>query len=181
MTRARDNADISSETFSLRDDDNNSIVTINTNGDADCRIDFNASRSSAGNLSHRFSSQDGSDVFADLNSNGRFRLKSEGGTSSKVDVQQGSAKAWARGTPSAFSDSYNFSTFTDNGVGDYTFSFTNNMNNNTWSPTTAGITTAARMINASNQQTSSTDIDGFSSSGSRIDTATGVAIHGDLA
>ena len=116
-----------------------------------------------------------------ITNTGQLKLDGEGGSNVKVDVRQGSAKAWARGTPSAFSDSYNFSTFTDNGVGDYTFSFTNNMNNNLWAPTTAGITTAARMINASNQQTSSTDIDGFSSSGSRVDTATGVAIHGDLA
>ena len=111
---------------------------------------------------------------------GDVTITSEGG-SATMQLQQGVAKAWARGTPSAFSDSHNFTTFTDNGTGDYTFSFTNNMNNNLWSPTTAGITTAARIINASNQQTSSTDIDGFSSSGSRVDTATGVAIHGDLA
>ena len=56
-------------------------------------------------------------------------------------VAGGSAKAWNRFVGSSmptFLDSFNNSTATDNGSGDYTFAFTNNMNNANYAPHCGG-------------------------------------------
>jgi len=123
---------LGSETISIQDTGNNSIVTINTNNDTDCRLDFNASRTTASNISHRFASYNSGTVYMDLNPNGRARLRSEGGGGVRVDLQQGSAKHWVNidieGTNST-PDSYNHSSFADNGTGKVTININNDMNN----------------------------------------------------
>ena len=123
---------LGSETISIQDTGNNSIVTINTNNDTDCRLDFNASRTTTSNISHRFASYNSGTVYMDLNPKGRARLRSEGGGGVRVDLQQGSAKHWVNidieGTNST-PDSYNHSSFTENGTGKVTISINKNMNN----------------------------------------------------
>jgi hypothetical protein len=50
------------------------------------------------------------------------------GNSTTTNLQQGLAKAFAKATNSAgLDDSFNVSGGTDNGTGDYTYAFTNNM------------------------------------------------------
>ncbi len=52
------------------------------------------------------------------------------GNSTTTNLQQGLAKAWAKCTNAAgLDDSFNISGGTDNGTGDYTYAFTNNMGN----------------------------------------------------
>jgi hypothetical protein len=66
------------------------------------------------------------------------------GTAKSVDtdyVVNGSAKAWNRFDGSAITtvaDSFNNGSATDNGTGDYTFTFTNNMSNNNYAPDAGG-------------------------------------------
>ena len=97
-------------------------------------------------------------------------------------TNQHAAKAWARSGGSAINESFNTSSFTDNGTGDYTISFSNAFNTSTFAGTTTGIGTAARSVNYSNALTTSIDLDAFASTtGSRVDNATGFDIHGDLA
>jgi len=55
----------------------------------------------------------------------------EGGTTT-TNIQQGLTKAFARFSASAFIESFNFSSFTDNGTGDFTLTFTNDMANDTY-------------------------------------------------
>ena len=63
--------------------------------------------------------------------------RSEGGTANRVSFTQGSAKAWGDidGTGTVHLDgSYNVSSVTDNGVGDYSPQIDNNMDNATYAP-----------------------------------------------
>lgn len=66
----------------------------------------------------------------------------EGTQTVTVDTMfNGTAKSWVNlngtGTPAA-TDSFNFSSVTDNGTGDYTINFTNTFANATYNPTGAG-------------------------------------------
>ena len=50
------------------------------------------------------------------------------GNSTTTNLQQGLAKAWVDGTNAAvLTDSFNLASGTDNGTGDYTYAFTNDM------------------------------------------------------
>ena len=73
-----------------------------------------------------------------LDSGGELRLNSEGGSVAIVDVRQGCAKHWVNidieGTNST-PDSYNHTSFADNGTGKVTINIGNNMNNAGYSPT----------------------------------------------
>ena len=71
---------------------------------------------------------------------GDIDVTSEGGAVT-FQLQQGLAKAWNRfvGTSvPTLLDSFNNSSATDNGLGDYTFAFTNNMNNANYAPHVGG-------------------------------------------
>ena len=63
---------------------------------------------------------------------------SGGNNSTPEQVAQGRAKFWvtfegdSSGTNKTINDSFNVSTITDNGTGDYTINFTNNLSNNNY-------------------------------------------------
>ena len=110
-------------------------------------------------------------------------VTAEGG-STTTTLQQGLAKAFSNfnglaGTV-AFTDSFNYSSVTDNTTGDFNLSFTNNMGNTAYTPTIActffngiysgGVLAASIRIFTSNASGTLQD---------RDDTVT--AIHGDLA
>ena len=63
---------------------------------------------------------------------------SGGNNSTPEQVAQGRAKFWvtfegdSSGTNKTINDSFNVSTVTDNGTGDYTINFTNNLSNNNY-------------------------------------------------
>ena len=56
------------------------------------------------------------------------------GNVTTTNVEQGLSKVWVNNSASAIVDSLNASSFTDNGTGDFTTTFTNSMNNITYSP-----------------------------------------------
>ena len=56
------------------------------------------------------------------------------GNITTTNVEQGLSKVWVNNSASAIVDSLNASSFTDNGTGDFTTTFTNSMNNITYSP-----------------------------------------------
>ena len=70
---------------------------------------------------------------------GSIAIQGEG--TATTNLQQGLAKAWNRFDGSAITtiaDSFNNGSATDNGTGDYTFTFTNNMSNANYAPDAGG-------------------------------------------
>ena len=78
------------------------------------------------------------DTLSGKTTNGSISVISEGNTNT-TNLQQGLAKHWIlmNGTSTiAVTDSFNNTTITDNGTGDYTVTIANNMNNATFSVAT---------------------------------------------
>jgi len=114
-----------------------------------------------------------------MNNDSTYR--SDGGAVTQ-NLVQGLTKYWTQFNGSgtvATVDSFNQGGLTDNGTGNYTVSFTNNMNNNDFSPTT-GTKTHEEMIEA--VATSTVQLLTMNSSGSNVDDAiNSITVHGDLA
>ena len=115
------------------------------------------------------------------------------GNSTTTNLQQGLAKLWhqtnaSSGTPST-QDSFNMGSITDNGVGNFTFAFTNNMNNNDYSFTHYGITDgtyslyhgSSLSVGTSSLQYRDNKTDNLSSAAAVDHTHINDTIHGDLA
>ena len=116
-----------------------------------------------------------------MNSTGQTTIVGEGGTTT-TSVQQGLAKVWANNSTSAIVDSFNTSGFTDNGTGDFTTAFTNNMNNTTFSP--KGCCVVAELFSVESlSASSSVTVNVFQRSDSFVSTdqVHFLDIHGDLA
>jgi hypothetical protein len=109
----------------------------------------------------------------------------EGG-STTTNLQQGVAKCWAdySGAGTTYNDSFNTSSATDNGTGDYTIAIGNDMGS-------ANFSISANCLNSSTQNTDcyvkamaagtvQTQIR-TGDSGSSTDKQTFVSVHGDLA
>ena len=109
-------------------------------------------------------------------------IRGEG--SNQTSIQQGLAKAFQSANAAAvLEDSHNIASGTDNGTGDYTFAFTNNMNNDNFSAvgTVAQdngehYVIAARAVGSYQVKTEDGD-DGTSAS----DRKNSTTVHGDLA
>ncbi len=108
-------------------------------------------------------------------------IRGEG--SNQTSIQQGLAKAWFQaGSSTALSDSFNISSGTDNGTGDYSYALSNAFVNDDYADNYTVYTTVARWA------TKNDDRDGtgvlatevFSSSGNQDHSHLGSA-HGDLA
>ena len=108
------------------------------------------------------------------------------GNSTTTNLQQGLAKAWAdySGAGTTYNDSFNTSSATDNGTGDYTIAIGNDMGS-------ANFSISANCVNSSTQNTDcyvkamaagtvQTQIR-VGDSGSSSDKQTFVSTHGDLA
>ena len=115
------------------------------------------------------------------------------GNSTTTNLQQGLAKLWhqtnaSSGTP-ATQDSLNLGSITDNGVGNFTFNFTNNMGNNDYSFTHYGITDgtyslyhgASLSVGTSSLQYRDNKTDNLSSAAAVDHSHISDTIHGDLA
>ena len=113
----------------LADSAYSSFIYFGDENDPDVgRIQYNHT-----NNTMRFS-VNGSEV-STLSGSGQLLLDSEGGGNLKVDVQQGSAKAWLNCdmTPShSVRDSYNVASITDNGTGRVTTNINRDMNNGSY-------------------------------------------------
>ena len=98
-------------------------------------------------------------------------------------VVNGSAKAWAFATSAAAltGESFNISSGVDNGTGDYTLSFSNNITsgNSVFSGTCGNST--AQILSVASRTTSSYDAHTFNSSGTATDNTNMTLVHGDLA
>ena len=72
------------------------------------------------------------DKFTGVTTAGSISVTGEGG-STTTNLQQGLAKVWCFATEAAvLTDSFNMTSGTDNGTGDYSFTIANNMNNATY-------------------------------------------------
>ena len=104
------------------------------------------------------------------------------GNSTTTNLQQGLAKAFCRAANDAsLTNTFNIASGTDNGTGNYTYAFTNNMSTNGSSGTAVGITNGARTAGYSNVQTSQYDTDYHNESGTDTDTGNATNTFGDLA
>ena len=114
---------------------------------------------------------------------GSITVTSEGGAATQ-SLQQGLAKAWLQGNSDASTDDdFNIASGTDNGTGDYTYSFTANMNNNTHIATGMSSDNNAEIIHSNSRSTTSVNIkvkEGSDGS-TAVDRAHAAAVHGDLA
>ena len=106
------------------------------------------------------------------------------GNSTTTNLQQGLAKAWGDCTHEAvITDSLNLSGGVDNGVGDYTYSFTNNMAAANYSiPANVGYASIISFDNAE-QASSSYNLRLFTRADSltAADATNHSTLHGDLA
>ena len=105
------------------------------------------------------------------------------GNVTTTNVQEGLAKMWHRSSDAASpTDSFNVSGGTDNGTGDFTYAFTNNMANANFGQAHIINDTNAGSINSSAQATSSTRIEIINGDGSAArDRINAGQLHGDLA
>jgi hypothetical protein len=116
-----------------------------------------------------------------MNSTGQTTIVGEGGTTT-TSLQQGLVKFWCQADSSAsVRDSLNNSGSTDNGTGDYSYTFTNNMGNDDYALGT--VVVAAELSGASTLTTSSIRISVFSraDSFSQQDQVNYNTVAGDLA
>jgi len=122
------------------------------------------------------------DALSGASSAGVMTVVGEGG-STTTSLQQGLAKMWHRSSDAASpTDSFNVSGGTDNGTGDFTYAFTNNMSNANFGQAHIINDTNAGSINSSAQATSSTRINIINGDGSAArDRINAGQLHGDLA
>ena len=119
-------------------------------------------------------------------------IRGEG--SNQTSIQQGLAKAWLFGTIDAvLTDSFNMTSGTDNGTGDFTYTIANDMANATYAITaTASQETAAQPVICANPNSDNSLAAGtfrvelgFGNIGAsalqQIDKAQYIVLHGDLA
>ena len=107
------------------------------------------------------------------------------GNSTTTNLQQGLAKVWLSATSTtANEDSFNRSSGTDNGTGNYTHTFTNNMGNATYAfggnvekntPALLYVAGGERLAGSLQMRWAS------AFDGTNVDTGHTVAAHGDLA
>ena len=104
------------------------------------------------------------------------------GNSTTTNLQQGLAKAWFQSSNAAvLQDSHNISGGTDNGTGDYTFAYSNNMNNDKYSCSGHILDSSPRIASVTSTATSSYRVTYNNESNADRDVANANDINGDLA
>ena len=103
------------------------------------------------------------------------------GNSTTTNLQQGLAKTWHKSTDAAsVEDSLNVSGGTDNGTGNYTFAFSNNIGNATYAhPHSTCLVNCCAWSHT--RAASSMIIEVFMDAGNPRDAETHGTVHGDLA
>ena len=99
-------------------------------------------------------------------------------------INQGTAKAWVQATDAAaLSDSFNISSGTDNGTGDYRYTLSSSMGNNDYSQTTNAKQAEISQVANRTLQTTYIEIQVFSRADSftAADQTNFSTVHGDLA
>ena len=108
-------------------------------------------------------------------------IRGEG--SNQTSIQQGLAKAWSitSGTDATSDDSFNYTSNTDEGTGDYSHGLTTNMNSASYSvPATCGQDASVFGINKA-RATNSVRVMNIRHDNGAIDVDQVHAVHGDLA
>jgi hypothetical protein len=119
-----------------------------------------------------------------LDSGGELRLNGEGGSVANIDVRQGSMKAWLYAASNAtFYDTFNISSSSDQGTGNYDYNFSNNMNNANYSITCNALYAELAQPEGSSRTTSkfTVRVFGRQDSISNQDQGNAAQIGGDLA
>ena len=122
------------------------------------------------------------DKFTGVTTAGSIDVTGEG-NSTTTNLQQGLVKVWQQAQgDSTVTDSFNVSSMTDNGTGQFITVFTNNMNNASYSGLSTGMSGDHLISNVSATQAGQCKFDHYSQSNSAIDTGLHcVGILGDLA
>ena len=113
---------------------------------------------------------------------GSMLVVAEGGTNT-TNLQQGLCKAWSitSGSDATSDDSFNYTSNTDNGTGDYSHGLTNNLNSTSYSvPATCGQDSSTFAINKA-RATNSVRVMNIRHDNAAVDVDQVHAIHGDLA
>jgi len=108
------------------------------------------------------------------------------GNSTTTNLQQGLAKAWghvATSNSTTLDDNFNYASVTDNGTGDWTYAFTNNMNNDDYSFVSIHGSAGSNSAFSRPQTYATSSIRFWTYTGSGVTDATLVTntVHGDLA
>ena len=119
-------------------------------------------------------------TFKGQTTGGSIAVQGEG--SATTNLQQGLCKAWVQGSSdTTFRDSFNAGSGTDNGTGDYTYTFTNNMANDDYVCSGLVIDVSPRFGNIAAIATGSFTIQYHHEGGGSRDVDNTTTIHGDLA
>jgi|TARA_Y100000289_G_scaffold65917_1_gene80675 hypothetical protein len=108
------------------------------------------------------------------------------GNSTTTNLQQGLAKVWVdySGSGTTYNDSFNSSSATDNGTGDYTFTLTNSMGSTSYSGITDALNTDNNNFDCFMHTQAASSFSArlrVGDSGSDTDKETYGVAHGDLA
>jgi hypothetical protein len=121
------------------------------------------------------------DKFTGVTTAGSILVTGEG-NSTTTNLQQGLAKSWVLGSDAAaLTDSFNTASGTDNGVGDYTYTFTTAMSSANFTSHVTGMQNARRYGFSEARTTTTNRIDFRDDNELSADCANSCAIHGDLA
>ena len=120
------------------------------------------------------------DKFTGVTTAGSIDVTGEG-NSTTTNLQQGLAKSWVLGSDAAaLTDSFNTASGTDNGVGDYTYTFTTAMSSANFTSHVTGMQNARRYGFSEARTTTTNRIDFRDDNETSADCANSCAIHGDL-
>ena len=120
------------------------------------------------------------DKFTGVTTAGSIVVTGEG-NSTTTNLQQGLAKSWVLGSDAAaLTDSFNTASGTDNGVGDYTYTFTTAMSSANFTSHVTGMQNARRYGFSEARTTTTNRIDFRDDNELSADCANSCAIHGDL-
>jgi len=122
------------------------------------------------------------DKFTGVTTAGSILVTGEG-NSTTTNLQQGLAKSWSitSGSDATSDDSFNYSSNTDNGTGDYTHTTTNNYSSTSYSvPATCGQDSSTFAINK-NRTTANVRCMNIRHDNASIDVDQVHTVHGDLA
>ena len=99
-------------------------------------------------------------------------------------VVNGSAKVWAchqGASVNGFYQSFNCSTFTDNGTGDYSIAFTSAMNYSRYTAVCSGYSAVGHSHNINQETSTDCHVRPADQNGTALDADGHLVIHGDLA
>ena len=121
------------------------------------------------------------DKFTGVTTAGSIDVTGEG-NSTTTNLQQGLAKSWVLGSDAAaLTDTFNTASGTDNGTGDYTYTFTNAMSSANFTSHATGMQNARRYGFSEARTTTSNRLDFRDDNELSADCTNSSAIHGDLA